>query len=239
MTKEGSSIGQAFRAALPVMIGYVALGVPCGILGAAAHMTLMQILLLSVFMYSGTGQYMIPNLFLAGMAPISLSATVTLVSSRQMLYGSALAEFFSGVRKSRLVLYAATVTDETFGVNIARFQAGMWTPKQAQAVNSFSHLSWTLSNLTGALLGAWLVIDTRIAAFAMTSLFICLLLSQHFDRSHVLALFASIAGVIICKLLGLGGPAILAGALLGIAVGFLDSRRSKPTAGKGVGDAVE
>lgn len=230
---------QAFRASLPIVIGYVALGVPCGILGAAVGMGLFQVLLLSVLMYSGSGQYMIPNMFLAGVPMASISATVTLVSSRHLLYGSALSPYFQGVSKLRLVFFAATVTDESFGVNLMRFQTGRWTPVQAQAVNTFSHMSWIISNALGVLLGAWLMIDTSIAAFAMTAIFLCLLFMQKFSFSHVAAAVMSVIGVIICKLVGLEGVAILVGALSGILMGVISLKISGRTSTPGDDGAEE
>jgi 4-azaleucine resistance transporter AzlC len=215
---------EAFKAALPICLGYIALGLPCGILGASAGMNVLQIAIMSLLMYSGSGQYMIAGMFLSGIPIASLITSVTLVNSRQLLYGSALSPFFSGVKKGRLALFAATVTDESFGVNLARFTTGEWTPEQAQAVNTFSHTFWIASNVGGGLLGAWLVIDTSIAAFAMTSIFLCLLMMCRFRPSHVAAVVTAAGGVVICKLLGFSAIAILAGALLGIAVGVLTRR---------------
>ena len=229
-------LAQAFKASLPICIGYIALGLPCGVLAAAADMNLLQVLMLSVIMYSGSGQYMIPNLFLAGVPAMSLTAAVTLVSSRQLLYGSALSPYFKDVGKFRLFWFAATVTDESFGVILARFQMGRWTPGQAQAVNTFSHTFWTLSNVAGVLLGSWLVIDTSIASFAMTSIFICLLLMQHLTGDKVVAASMAVLGVVICKLVGLSGLAILLGSLLGIVAGVIVHRLLP---GKGADHAVE
>lgn len=214
-------VERAFRMALPICLGYIALGLPCGVLGAAAGMNLVQVLVLSVVMYSGSGQYMIPNLYMAGSPLIALSVTVSLVSSRQMLYGSALSPFFKGVPKGKLFLFAATVTDESFGVNLRAFDAGIWDPRKAQLVNSFSHGFWIVSNCVGVLLGTWLVIDTAIASFAMTSIFLCLLLMQRFTPSHVAACGASILGIVVLKTVGLGGISILVASILGVIAGML------------------
>ena len=49
------------------MLGYVAIGVPCGILSASIGLDALQVFLLSALFYSGAGQFMIPNMFLAGL----------------------------------------------------------------------------------------------------------------------------------------------------------------------------
>ena len=54
----------ALSAAWPVMIGYVFLGIPCGILAQQVGIDALQVFLLSMLFYSGAGQYMISNMWL-------------------------------------------------------------------------------------------------------------------------------------------------------------------------------
>ena len=63
---SGDRIRQSLKAALPIMLGYVAIGVPCGILSASIGLDALQAFLLSALFYSGAGQFMIPNMWLAG-----------------------------------------------------------------------------------------------------------------------------------------------------------------------------
>lgn len=59
-------IRDSLTAAFPIMAGYVVLGLPCGILCAAAGMDWWMTAVMSILFYSGAGQYMIPNMYLAG-----------------------------------------------------------------------------------------------------------------------------------------------------------------------------
>jgi predicted branched-subunit amino acid permease len=119
-------------------------------------------------------------------------------------------------------LFAATVTDESFGVNLDRFtNEEQWSVSKATGVNLFSLISWTVANVAGALLGALLSVPAALASFAMTSIFLCLLFMQAFNRASVVAVIAAVIGVLVCKLIGLDGPAIFLGALLGIAAAML------------------
>ena len=83
--------------------------------------------LLSALFYSGAGQFMIPNMWLAGSPLASIIASVSLVNTRQMLYSAAFAPACKGVRKRLAFLFSATVTDESYGVNTARLEAGDWS----------------------------------------------------------------------------------------------------------------
>lgn len=213
---SGDRIRKSFSAALPIMLGYVAIGVPCGILEASIGMSAVQVLLLSALFYSGAGQFMIPNMMLAGSPLASIIASVSLVNTRQMLYAASFAPRCEGTGKPLAFLFAATVTDESFGVNMNRFAAGGWSVGQATCVNLLSLSSWTASNVVGVLVGNAVGVPLAIASFAMTSIFICLLVTQRISFDNVVAAVAAAVGVVACKVAGLAGPAILIGAVFGV-----------------------
>ena len=210
----------AFAAAIPVMAGYVGIGIPCGIMESQIGMNALMAFVMSMTFYSGAGQFMIPNMWLAGSPLMSIVASVSFVNTRQILYSAAFAPSFDKVRKSKTFLFAATVTDESFGVNMAKFQEGSWDENRATFVNLLSMTSWGVSNAIGVLIGDALAIPTVIAAFAMTSIFICLLSTQKMDKINVIVIVVSMVAVYFFKLVGLAGPAILLGACTGVAAGL-------------------
>lgn len=187
-------------------------------------MDFFQVLILCVFLYSGAGQYMIPNMWIAGAPIVSIIASVSLINTRQILYGASLSRYCDRARKRGVFLFAASVTDESFGVNSAQFKKGDWSIKQATLVNLFSQTSWTLSNLLGLLMGSLLSVPTAVASFAMTAIFICLLFSQEKTFENIIAGVFAVIGVVVCKCIGLEGPAILLGALLGIGAALVAAR---------------
>ena len=214
---------QAFRAALPIVLGYVAIGIPCGILCSSIGLNAFQAFIMSCTFYSGAGQFMIPNMWLSGSPIASIILSVSFVNTRQMLYSAALAPKVEKASRKLAFYFAATVTDESFGVNLNRFEAAEWSVGRATLVNVFSMSSWTISNVIGVLVGNAIGIPLAIAAFAMTSIFICLLVMQKFSAGNVIAAVAAVVGVYVCKLVGLGGPAILLGALFGVICAFVYS----------------
>ncbi len=220
-------IQDGFKAALPIIVGYIVLGLPCGILCQQVGMSALESFILSITFYSGAGQYMIPNMWLAGAGPLAIIASVSLVNSRQVLYSTALSRFCENCSKRLGFLFSATVTDESFGVNLAHFENGNWDVQRATAVNLFSMFTWGLSNAAGVLVGDLISVPTALASFAMTSIFICLLSMQKMNATNLLTMACAAAGVFICKLIGLSGPAILIGAVLGVAVGLAYSEATR------------
>lgn len=214
----------AFNAAVPIMLGYVAIGIPCGILCNSIGLNALQVFLLSVLFYSGAGQFMIPNLYLTATPLASIIASVSLVNTRQMLYSASFAPECKGAGKLVSFLFSATVTDESYGVSIAKFKEGNWSVERALLVNLFSQSSWTISNVVGVVVGSLIDIPLEIASFAMTSIFICLLFTQKLTSANIIAAIFAVFGVYVSKLLGLSGAAILIGAVAGVVVAFLFSR---------------
>lgn len=215
------------------MLGYIVLGLPCGLLCQQTGINALEAFILSVTFYSGAGQYMIPNMWLAGAGPLAIIASVNLVNTRQVLYSTALSRFCEGCGKRLSFLFSATVTDESFGVNLARFQNGGWDVPRATAVNLFSMFTWGFANAAGVLLGDAVSVPTALASFAMTSIFICLLSMQKVNAVNLITMGSAAMGVIICKLIGLSGPAILIGAIFGVAVGFAFSSKGSRAAKDG------
>ncbi|MDR0837008.1 MAG: AzlC family ABC transporter permease [Propionibacteriaceae bacterium] len=239
---------ESLKAAAPIMGGYLVLGIPCGILGAQAGMSALQIGLMSLIFYSGAGQYLIANMVLAGVPVGSIIASVSLVNTRQLLYAAALAPYTQSDGKLAATAFAATVTDESFGVNLERYQsttaaadvdagasfATRWTIRNATLVNVFSWLTWCGANLIGVFVGEQLQVPSELAAFAMTAIFLCLLLCQPATRPAVVAALGAGVAMVICKWAGLNGPAIIVSALIGIAAAMgvraLDASRADPAA---------
>lgn len=247
----------AFVAALPIIAGYTVLGIPCGILGIQAGLTVSQIAIMSLLFYSGAGQYMIPNMLMTATPIGSIIVSVALVNTRQILYSASLSRFLKNTGKPLSFLFAATVTDESFGVNLGRFsynknnvekrhthqnhtrvksdktpQADLiegWTVTQATAVNLLSLGTWTLANITGAIAGTLFTFPSALASFAMTSIFICLLFMQRFKTPTAIAAIVAAIGVMLCKILGLSGPAILIGAIAGIIAALLVNSATRTT----------
>lgn len=221
ITKE--TLKSSFLAAYPVMLGYVASGIPCGILSASVGMNWIQVLVFSVFFYSGAGQFMIPNMLLAGSTLMSIIGSVSFVNTRQMLYSAALAPKCKNCGKRKLFWYMATVTDETFGISIERFKQGNWTVENAIFLNEFSHSAWTLACVLGVAIGTLINIPLKIAAFAMTCMFIYLVTTALDSKPAYVAAAFSIVAVIILKSFGAGSASIFFGSIIGVAFGYIST----------------
>ena len=219
MSKVGHTLKAVFVLALPIMLSYVAIGLPCGVLEAQCGLTPWMAFLLSVTLYSGAGQFMMCNLWIAGTPLATIAASVGAVSLRQALYSASLAPYLERSHGAAKLAALLTVTDESYGANLSKFQDDeRWTAAHSLALNTMCMLSWASANAVGVVIGAAVDIPTAIASFAMTSLFICLWLTQPATRANILAAVGAIVGVIAFKAIGLTSVAVPCGAVVGVVL---------------------
>lgn len=94
----GRRLAHVFPHALPVVLAYLVIGIPCGVLEAQIGFGPLLALAFSSTFYTGAGQFVLPQMVLAGMPLPTTIASIVLVSSRQLLYSAGLAPTWARVR---------------------------------------------------------------------------------------------------------------------------------------------
>jgi len=185
---------QALNAALPIWIGYAAVGVPFGVLAAKQGLTPLMIALMSSIVFAGSSQFIAVSMFGAGAGVLSIIITTFFVNLRHVLMSSALALHLKGRSRWILSLYAYGVTDETFAVNLTRFSQGDWDIRRALFVNHSANLVWFASTVAGGYLGAGIPAGALGIDYALTAMFLALLVLQ--VRSPLMAAVALLSGLL-------------------------------------------
>lgn len=226
----------------PIMLSYVPVGLACGILGMQAGVTPLRGLLLSLTVISGGGQFMINNLWLAGLPVASIVASVGTVSLRFALYSASLAPYLQRARKRTSLALALTLIEEAYGVTLSKLtstEEDDWTFHDAFLLNVVTIAAWAGSVVAGGLLGQVVNVPTAVASFAMTALFIYLLWSQlvdekgHAARGNLVAAAMAVVAVVACRLLGWTAIAVPLAAVIGVAAALLAGRGSREPRGAG------
>jgi 4-azaleucine resistance transporter AzlC len=217
--------------ALPIVLGYVAVGFAFGVLSRKAGLSVLNTLALSVVVYAGSAQLIAVGLFAVGAPPLSIIITTLVVNLRHLLLSAALSPYLRGWRKWEIAFFAYELTDETFAVHATQFATD--TPSKAEvfAVNMMAQLAWVGGTVLGIVAGG-LISDVRPLAldYALPALFIALLVLQIKDRVQVVV--AVLSGLLAVALLLADVDrwnviiATLAGATIGAGVEGWIKRRS-------------
>lgn len=184
----------AFRATLPVMAGYLVLGIGFGILLFDAGFSCWWAILMSVTIYAGAMQYVGVNL-LAAAVSLPTAALMTLgVNARHLFYGISMVEKYRDMGKARPYL-AFALTDETYSLVCDARLPGEVDPKGYYFwVSLLNQAYWVLGSLLGSLLGGTLGMDTAGVDFSMTALFVVIFLDQwEKSETHTPALIGAAA----------------------------------------------
>jgi 4-azaleucine resistance transporter AzlC len=169
----------AFQKTIPVMFGYVPLGIAFGFLLTQTGCFWLYAVLMSVVIYSGATQFLAIGFFVNHAALIEIAVTTLLLNLRHSFFGLSLIRKFSGTSRVKPYLIFA-LTDETYALLTAMDEP----EQQAKAryyffISLLNHLYWITGTLIGALLGQALKTDLRGMDFALTALFVVLAIEQY------------------------------------------------------------
>ena len=207
MREEKISPGQhaALRAAfphtVPVLAGYLFLGMAYGILAASKGLCPRVILLMSLLIYSGSMQFVAVSLLTAAFDPVAAFLVTLVVNARYLFYGVAMLEEFRGMGAARFYLIFG-MTDETFSlISATPTPEGIERKPFIFWITFLDHMYWISGSLLGAVAGSILPFDTAGIDFVMTALFVVIFLDQWRSGRGHLAAVAGVACTLACLLL--------------------------------------
>ena len=191
----------AFKTTTPVLFGYLAIGIAFGLLLKNAGYTWMVALLMSVVIYAGAAQYLAVNFFTNNVSFIDVATIIFLVNFRHMLYGLSLFDKFNitGCLKPYMIF---SLTDETYALLTSiKDPAGINKAKFYFYIAIFNHSYWVIGTLIGAIAGSFVTFNTQGLDFALTSLFIVLLLEQFKSHKTKIPFFIGLSCAVLAILL--------------------------------------
>ena len=224
-TKKNLSEGAS--AAWPICIGYFPIGLALGVLAQKAGIPWWAVAMMSLLVFAGSAQFICVAMITAGASIPAIIFTTFVVNLRHTLMSSALAVYLAGVSRSFLALFSYGITDESFAVNMTRFRSGSWDRFSALATNQIANAVWLLATITGALLGQFVPQGAFGIDYALTGMFICLLVFQLQGALYVMTgLLAALISV--CWYLLIPGDSYIVGASICAAtLGFLLQRKRR------------
>ena len=191
------------------------------------------VMLMSVAMYAGAGQFIAVGLFAAGTSIWEAALVQLVVNARHIAYGLSMIKRlpFYGFRKAYCIF---GLTDETFAllsslpVNEEEGMIhvpGLTKPIPANGRNSFmflvtllDHGYWVTGSLIGVAAGSLIPYNIEGISFALTALFIVLMLEQMFrirkPAIFIISAIPAVLGVIFLP----SGMSLLAAIALALAV---------------------
>lgn len=222
-----SRFSEGVQACMPTVLGYLGIGFAAGVVEKGVGMTVVEILLLSLMVYAGSGQFIICGL-LAINAPIeTIVLTVFLVNLRHFLMSLSIVHHFREESLLNNIGIGTLLTDESYGVLTTTLQEGhKVNAKWMHGLNIAAYSSWCLANVAGGLLGNFIPDPNRFGLdFALTAMFLglCLFQLELPLKKQTKKTLIVAASVIISLILGMrfstAEVAVILATLVGCGVG--------------------
>ena len=215
----------AFIKSLPVMAGYIVLGIGFGILLADKGYSVWWAILMSLTIYAGSLQYVGVNLLASGAGLISTALISLMVNARHLFYGiSMLSEYKNAGAKKGYMIFG--LTDETYSLvcGEADYPEGVEKNNYYFLVTLFNQCYWIIGSTIGSLIGHALTFNTAGIDFSMTALFVIIFVEQWEKANNHKPAIIGLVVSIICLLI-FGADQFLIPSMIGIVIGLFCFRK--------------
>lgn len=218
----------AFRAAfpytIPVLTGYLFIGIAFGVMYQEKGYNFLWAILMSVLVYAGSGQYLAVNFFAPGVSLFQVIFLEFMVNIRHIFYGLSLLERFRNMGKKKLYMIFS-LTDETYSLFfITKVPKGVAEEKFLFAIALLDQLYWITGSAIGALAGSLIPFDATGIDFAMTALFVVILVEQWLTVENHKPVLAGLGASFLC-LLVFGRENFILPSMILIMIILLSCRR--------------
>lgn len=207
---KGKVLRQTIRLTSPVFFGYIAIGIAFGLLVVNKGYPWWLAPATGVLMFTGTGQFFGIGLFAAGAGLGEILLVELLLSIRHIFYGLSLIGKYKETGKYKPYLVYA-MTDETFALVISSEPPEGVKPGVFYTLISLLDQSyWVLGSTIGAV--AYSILEKFQLSqylegvdFALTALFVVLLMEQLKERKNIIPAIIGLATCAVTVILYMNG----------------------------------
>ena len=207
----------AFLKTLPVLTGYLVLGIGFGILLKNAGYGIFWSFLMSLTIYAGSMQYVAVSMITSGASLLSVALTTFMVNARHLFYGISMVGKYKDAGKEKPYLIFA-LTDETYSLLCNDDLPEGENPRLYRLfVSLFNQCYWITGCVAGSLIGSLIPFQTAGIEFSMTALFVTVFVEQWLTtQNHVPAIIGLVCSA--ASLLIFGADSFLIPAMISITI---------------------
>ena len=182
---------KAFQYALvrsiPVMLGYIFLGIAFGLVLQKAGLGPGWAFLISLVVYAGSMQFALVGILTSGLGFVTTAVMTLFINSRHAFYGLTFIERFKKFKKAYPYM-VFSLTDETYSLLCSMPRPEDFTDRQWDMafffVSLLDHAYWIIGSVIGAGAGQLIPFDSTGIDFAMTALFVVIFVEQWMDQKN-------------------------------------------------------
>ena len=214
-----------FLDTVPVMTGYLFLGISFGILLGESGYGLPWAFSMALFMYAGSAQFLAVSLLANHASILSSAIAIFLLNARHIFYGISLIDTYKGTGKKKPYLIFS-LTDETYSlVTQNQPPEDMKRHTYCFLVSILDHIYWVTGCVIGALAGNILPISFEGIDFVLTALFVTLFVEQWLSNKNHFSAIIGVAATVLCLVI-FGKDVFLIPSMILIAILLTTTRKT-------------
>lgn len=192
-----SNFRNGIKDALPIVIGYLPIGMAFGMLAVKKGLSPIQATSMSLFIFAGSSQLVSIEMISGGAAVAAIVAMTFLVNLRHLLLSASLSLHLRNLPFYYYPLLGFLITDESFAVGMNKIEEQEKKEKYFLALGLTAYLAWVASGAVGAFLTAFIDFSGGGALdFVLPAMFIVLLVMQINSKSEIfVAVFSALLSV--------------------------------------------
>ncbi len=173
-----AAIQAAFPMTIPVMAGYIFLGISYGVLSRTNGFPIWLPVVTALIIYTESMEFLMVSILASAFHPMAAFVTALMVGSRHLFYGLSMLHKYHGTgRKKFYLIY--TTSDETFAVNYtAKLPAHVDKGWFYFWVSFLDQIYWVFGAFMGAVIGGLIPFETKGLDFVMTAMFLTIFIGQ-------------------------------------------------------------
>lgn len=216
---------KAFPYTIPVLTGYLFIGIAFGVMYAEKGYSFLWAILMSLLVYAGSGQYLAVNFFVLGFSFLQVIFLTFMVNVRHIFYGISLLEKFNKMGMKRWYMIFG-LTDETYSLLCTtNVPQDVEEDKFLFAISIMNQSYWVLGSAIGAIAGTVLPINSEGIDFAMTALFVVIFVEQWMDRKNRIPELIGVAVAIVALTIFGASSFVLPAMLAIVALLFIGRKK--------------
>ena len=185
-----------FKDTLPVLAGYIVLGMGFGMIMNSQGYGILWSVPMSIFIYAGSMQYAAVGLITGGASLLTFALTTLAVNARHFFYGISMTEKYKKTGWAKPYLIFA-LTDETYSlVCCAEREKNYYL-----TVSLMNHSYWVAGTALGAILGETVKFDATGMDFALTALFLTVFCEQWTHGRDRFSALTGVSATLVCLLI--------------------------------------
>lgn len=224
MTRYKAALKAAFPHTIPVLTGFLVLGIAYGVLMETKGYNALWSVLMSAIAFCGSMQFVAITLLTTVFDPVQAFLLSLMVNARHLFYGLSMLDKYKGIGKVRgFLIY--TLCDETFSIASSVNPPENIDRKLFYFFISFlNYIYWIIGSFLGGTLGTLITFNTKGLDFVLTALFVVLFIEQMKLKENripgFIGLFCTVVSLII-----FGATNVVIPAMIFIVASLLIRRR--------------